>query len=121
MIKIEYEAYRNDFDRQTGITKTFNSLDDLADWIFGQMKQKYDGESFVMWYPTDKARLCRISFIPEWRGPSYWIHKIEDSDGILFSDGSTTSGQKFMADCVQKWCKACTERRDKPAFNFVNK
>ena len=120
MIKIDYEMYQNDFMRKRGLTKTFDSLESLADWIFNQMKQKYDNQPIVMWFPR-KDRIDRILFTPEWRGYRYWIHCIEDSDGIIFSDGATTSGQKFIADCVQKWCAACTERRDKPTFNFVNK
>lgn len=120
MITINYEIYKNDFMRTQGLRKQFENLDSLENWIFGQMQQNYTNNSIAMWFPRQE-RIGRISFTPCFRGEHYWIHSIEDNDGILFSDGTTTSGQEFMADCIQKWCTACTERRDKPTFNFVNK
>lgn len=126
MIRIKCEHYWNDFIRKNEI-KTFASLDALADWIFGQMQQDYTGShSCVMSFPTPEAAKrigetgpWRIEFTPQRGSESIWIYCIENSDGIIFSDGRFTSGQKHWTTEVQQWLTACEARRRGPTFNFV--
>lgn len=125
MIKIKYERYWNDFIRKNE-EKTFADLDALADWIFGQMQQDYTKDSFVMSFPTpEKVKRIkadgpyRIEFKPRWGEESFWIYLIENSNGIIFSDGKFTSGQKHWSLEVQTWLTACEKRRAYPTFNFV--
>lgn len=126
MIKIKYERYWNDFIRKSE-EKTFFGLEDLADWIFGQMQQDYT-KDFVMSFPTP-AKLkrigeadgpYRIEFKPVRGGESIWIYLIQDTNGILFSDGRFTSGKKHWSRTVQEWCIACDKRQHAPTFNFVD-
>jgi len=126
MIKIKYERYWNDFIRKNE-EKTFVDLDALANWIFGQMQQDYTKDSLVMSFPTpEKVKRIkasgpyRIEFKPQRGEESFWIYLIENSDGIIFSDGKFTSGQKHWSSEVQAWLTACEKRRTCPTFNFVD-
>lgn len=125
MIKIKFERYWNDFTRKNEV-QSFSSLDALADWMFGQMQRDYT-KDFAMSFPTpEKAKRIgetgpwRIEFQPQFGGESIWIYLIENSSGIIFSDGRFTSGQKHWSAEVQQWLAACEERRRGPKFNFVD-
>lgn len=126
MVKIKYERYWNDFIRKSE-EKTFYGLDELANWIFDQMQQDYT-KDFVMSFPTpEKLRRIRetdgpyrIEFKPTRGGESIWIYLIQDSNGIIFSDGRFTSGKKHWSRAVQEWCIACDKRQHAPTFNFVD-
>lgn len=125
MIKIKYEVYLNDFVRKNK-EQSFSGLGELADWIFDQMEQDYQKDNFVMYFPTpkrvEKFRTdgpSRIEFMPKRGEATIWIHQISSEKGIIFSDGTFTSGQKFWSKSVQQWCEACNERQHKPKFNFV--
>ena len=115
MIKVEFTMYKNDYDKRMG-DKRFSSLQDLESWIFGSIKQKYDHNNFVMYFPDNPSR---ILFRPAPGEYSYWIHTIQNNEGYMFTDGNMTCGQKHMNDEVKQWCKHCMERRDNPQFNFV--
>ncbi len=117
MIKVHYTKYMNDY-HQFECVQTFRDLSAFADYIFGSMKQAYDNR-FAMYFPRPMGG--EISWTPSYNDYRHWCHRIDDEDGILFSTGKTTSGQKFMADCVKDWCEQCEQRRHKPVFNFVNK
>lgn len=117
MFTVHYEEYWNDFMRKEH-EKRFSSLDDIESWMFGMMRRDYKNDSLAMYFPKgDKP--SEIHLHPERGGPNYWIHLITSADGIVFSDGRQTAGQKFASKRVQEWLAHCMERRDKPAFNFV--
>lgn len=118
MIKIQYEAYNTDYDKKF-YEKTFRSLTELEDWIFGQMKRPYDRENnwCAMFFPQSSP--SQIIFTPVWRGTTYYIHMIENDLGIIFSDGEYTNEQKHWNDEVKEWLAHCNTRRDAPVFNFV--
>lgn len=124
MIKIFYEEYYNDFLRKNH-TKTFSSLEELEEWIFGQMKRAYN-DSFAMFFPTPEIleRIHsdgpgRIEFQPEMGGADFWIHKIESYDGIIFSDGVYTAKQKHWSMEMKDWLRHCDKKKRDPKFNFV--
>ena len=125
MLRVKYERYWNDYIRKNE-ERCFRDLNDLEEWMFGQMKQDYT-DKFVMSFPTpDAAKRIgetgpwRIEFKPQWGGESFWIRQIECERGIIFSDGTFTSGQKHWSEAVKTWLTHCEERRKAPKFNFVD-
>ena len=117
MYRIDYEEYWNDFFRKQH-QKTFASLSDIEEWVFGQMQRDYRGDNLVMYFPQGDQP-SRIEFHPVRGGASFWIYMIQSNDGIVFSDGKLTCGQKYASERVREWLKHCKERRDKPAFCFA--
>jgi len=124
MITVYYEEYHNDYIRYNHV-KRFESLKELEDWIFNQMQADYSA-SWAMSVPTPEAAKringgypWEISFRPVFRGPDYWIHMIENDEGIIFSDGRRTSNQRHWNDEVKKWLVNFEHRRKQPKFNFV--
>lgn len=125
MLRVKYERYWNDFIRKNE-EMSFLSLEGLEEWLFGQMKQNYTKNQFVMSFPTPEkaARIgesgpWEIEFKPEYGGESFWIHLIQSEQGIIFSDGRFTAGQKHWSAEVQNWLRHCEERRKAPKFDFA--
>ena len=125
MIRVKYERYWNDLIRKNE-EKSFADLNALADWIFGQMQQDYK-KDFAMSFPTPEVAKrigekgpWRIEFKPQYGGETFWIHQIEDFNGIIFSDGQFTSRRTHWTTEVQQWLTACDARRRAPKFNFVD-
>lgn len=121
-MKVKYERYWNDYRRRDEV-QSFADLDELANWMFGQMQQDYEkGMSF----PTPE-KAARINESGPWsievrpvRGEEHiWIHMIENNAGIIFLDGKFTSGQKHWSKSVQEWLVQCEERTKAPKFIFV--
>ena len=122
MITVKYERYWNDYIRKHE-EKSFSSLADLEEWIFGKMQQDY---AKAMSFPTVEAA-ARIhnegpwasEFRPVWGEEAFWIHQISYSHGgIIFTDGKFTSGQRHWSKEVQSWLDHCKERCSAPKFNF---
>ena len=122
MIKVKYHKYYNDY-RNSYETKTFSSLDELADWLFGMVKGKYE---YKIWFtnPNEdnmfdgKLRLdgsCIKSNDGEW---SYYIEQIEKDDKIIYSTGKFTNGICHWNDEIKCWLRVCRERMNNPQFNF---
>lgn len=125
MITVYYEKYRNDFCRKEE-TKTFSSLEAVADWIFGQMHGDYTKDPYRLYFPTPEslARIhgegpTRIEFMPERGGVVYWIRMMKEDGGIIFSDGVLTAGKSHWSKAVREWCRNCEERRRAPQFAFT--
>ena len=122
MIKVKYHKYYNDY-RNSYETKTFSSLEELADWLFGMVKGKYE---YKIWFtnPNEdnmfdgKLRLdgsCIKSNDGEW---SYYIEQIEKDDKIIYSTGKFTNGICHWNDEIKSWLRVCRERMNNPQFNF---
>lgn len=122
MIKVKYHKYYNDYNNSYE-TKTFSSLDELADWLFGMVKGKYE---YKIWFVDpdakymfeNKLRLdssCIKSNDGEW---SYWIEQIEKDDKIIYSTGKFTNGICHWNDEIKDWLRTCRERMNNPQFNF---
>lgn len=116
MYTVKYEMHRNDYDKQH-MEKTFNSLNDIENWIFNQMKNNYHNDEFNMYFPIDG--IFRIKFKPQTPGPQYWIHEIDSSNGIEFTDGEYTCSQEHKSETIQHWLEHCEERRKNPIFKFA--
>lgn len=129
MFKIYYEEYRNDYWRKP-LEKSFYSLQEIEDWIFGQMRRDYSNKKtggHAMSFPTPEAaeRIksdgpWEIQFQPEIGSATYWIHQIRDDRGIIFSDGKMTAGKRHWTLSVQDWLTHCKERQYNPTFDFVD-
>ena len=125
MLTVKYERYWNDFFRKNE-ERSFCHLAELEEWMFGQMKQNYSGDTYTMSFPTpEKAKRIgetgpwNIEFKPERGGETIWIHQIKSERGIVFSDGKYTSGQKHWSAEVKDWLRRCEERRKAPKFDFA--
>lgn len=108
MIKIEYEKYRNDYDK-VHLSQTFNSLKDLEEWMFGLLKQPASAD-YAMYFPK-KDNIGTIQIHPSNGSLIYWIHSIYYNGSCVFTDGLNATGQKFMATAIDKWLEHCRERR----------
>ena len=115
MLKVRIEEYHNDNNFHHHV-QTFASLDALKQWVLGRMhvSNPKDWISF-----SSNPVFFRMQ--PDGPGWSYKIHLIEDSDGIIFSDGQHTAGQRYIADCVKRWLDDFKQELETPKFNFVNK
>ena len=113
MITAKIVKYYNDYN-QKAFDKTFENLDELADWIFDQMQLDYTkkpGCDFLT-FPTDRfGKWYEISVRPNYGGYVYWIHEIDSESGIIFSSGKYTAGKDFCAEKVQEWFQKCEERK----------
>ena len=115
MLKVKIEKYHNDYNFDHMIYK-FNSFFELKEWILKQMHVS-DLKEWIRF--SSSPIFFRMQ--PDGPGWSYKIHQIEDDDGIIFSDGQYTAGQKHIADCVKRWLDEFKQELETPKFNFVNK
>lgn len=119
MLIVKYEEHRNDYDRRH-YEKSFKSLSDLEERLFGLMRWGYEGH---MWFNIDyknEVVYDPIKIHPA-QGPlRYWIHQIEQDGKIIFSDGMYTSNQTFATKTVKEWFYHCDNRVNKPTFNFAD-
>lgn len=90
MITAKIVKYYNDYN-QKAFDKTFENLDELADWIFDQMQIDYTkkpGCDFLT-FPTNRfGKWYEISVRPNYGGYVYWIHEIDSENGIIFQVGN---------------------------------
>ena len=119
MYLVKYEEYHNDYNRRNH-EKTFCSLDDIANWMFGTMQRDPKRNMYI---PVPDERytsggLCRIEMRPAYGGGCIWIHLINSDRGIEFTDGQLTSGKKHWSKAVQAWLIGCKERQEKPVYKF---
>ena len=124
MITIRMIEDWNDYNQRERKEK-FQSLDALADWIFGQMCVNYSDPygSHALSFPSckDERNIYQISIMPTATEQTLWIKLIgDDNRGILFSDGTFTAGQKYCTKDVKEWLAKCEERRKHPVFPFAS-
>ena len=124
MITIRMIEYWNDYNQRERKEK-FQSLDALADWIFGQMCVNYSDPygSHALSFPSckDERNIYQISIMPTATEQTLWIKLIgDDNRGVLFSDGTFTAGQKYCTKDVKEWLAKCEERRKHPVFPFAS-
>lgn len=115
MLQVRIEKYHNDNNFNHTVYNC-ESLNALKEWVLKQMNVSTlkDWISF-----SSNPVYFRIQ--PDGPGWSYKIHLIEDQDGIIFSDGQHTAGQRHIADCVKRWLDEFKQELECPKFNFVNK
>lgn len=123
MITVRMIQYWNDYHKKE-LRERFRDLEELADWIFNQMRVDYTSEhgrnllSFPKCDTND--RIYKISVRPECGSYEFWIKQIEDEySGIIFSDGTFTAGQKHCTKAVREWLTKCENRKKSPTFNFA--
>lgn len=125
MLKVKYEQYWNDSNRKIE-ELTCLDLEDLENWMFDQMEQNYTVSENAMNFPTPEVALrigartpWAIGLKPKQDGETFLVRLIQSDQGIIFSDGTFTAGQKHWSTQVRDWLIHCEERRKAPQFNFV--
>lgn len=122
MIKVKYEKYYNDY-RKSYETKNFNSLNELADWLFGMVKGRYD---YNIWFtnPNEnhmydgKLRLSSGCIKSNDGTCTYWVEQIVKDGKIIYSTGTFTNRICHWNDEIKQWLLDCRERMNNPTFNF---
>ena len=115
MLTVKLEEYHDDNNFRY-FSEHFNSFKELQNWIIHQMHVT-DPKDWIS-FSTDPIY---FRMQPDGPGWSRKIHLIEDEDGIIFSDGQNTAGQRHIADCVKQWLYEFKQELEAPKFNFVNK
>lgn len=121
MIEIKIERYVTGSAR-TYLKKQFRDLDELERWIFDQMWERY---SNAMYFPTPTDKWNEncfpkaIEFCPIGGETVFYIHLIQNENGILFSDGICTFGKRHCSKNVQEWLIRCKDLAENPVFNFI--
>lgn len=118
MYTVKGEHYYNDFTRQN-YTETFYSLEDIFQWL-KKVSNNFNGK-YGNYFPRDVDNPDRISAVDgNSRGYEYWIYEIANDNGIVFANGRTTNGHKFVADKMKEWLvdsqRRLEEIQNKPNF-----
>ena len=115
MLKVRIEEYHNDYNFKHTVYNC-SSLNALKKWVLEQMNVTHPKD-----WISFNTNPVYFRMQPDGPGWSYKIHLIEDEDGIIFSDGEHTAGQRHIADCVKQWLDNFKLELEAPKFNFVNK
>ena len=111
MLTVKGEYYYNDFTRYN-FAKSFKNFDELKNFILnhsnGDVGTK---EHRTIWLGIwrDGSFKCpdRVSNSPYSRGGSkydLWIYYIESSNGIEYTNGQYTRGEKHASKAFEEWC-----------------
>lgn len=103
------ERYYNDYNR-IRVRKSFYSLENFYNWakeISNNFTDQYNN-----WFPSlIGGDVGRISIDdgtnPGW---NFFFYQIENENGIVFSTGKLTNGEKFCAKKVKEWCIECQKK-----------
>lgn len=120
MIKVTYERYHNDYTRMENQEATFGTICELVDWVRRQANPRDGIYGFNYLKTKDPEDIHRIEFSQ--RGEFYdttWIHKIENENGIIFSDGRYTSRQVHCGSTGEEILRRIKAIRDEQ-YNFVD-
>lgn len=119
MYTVFAERYRDDRNTQLH-TLTFDSLDAVQGW----MRDHANPSSGSFAIPTEEARRkfadprsIRLGWLPgqyEW-----WVLKIDNGRGCVFSDGTLTSGKAHVAASVQAMLERFWAESKHPESRFV--
>ena len=97
MYRVRYKKYYKDF-RNSQEGKSFYSLEELADWLFGMVNEKYSNSSLYFIDPDKKhERNGKLyldnSCVQSYDGIfHYWVEQIEKDEAIIYSCGTFTNG-----------------------------
>lgn len=121
MIKIYYQ-----FSKEHSSIKRLKEVydfEELEEFIFKTATAGRTDDKKYMDIPTSKDYIHSINFWTGYDKGQCYIHKIENDKGIIFSDGTYTSNQKFISDGFLKFCNDCNYKainKIPPTYNFVN-
>ena len=124
MMTIYYDEYVSDLNIKARERSGFYSWKEIEDWVFGLCASgKYSDKISVpipdrtdIWKDGPSAIEVNCCWT---EGKTYRIHKVTNSDGIVFSDGRYTSGQRHWNDEAKNACRSIRQRAINPTFNFV--
>lgn len=115
------ERYYNNYTR-INVRKTFYSLEAFYNWakkISNNFSNKYNN-----WFPVLVGDSVGCISIDDGEncGWIFYFCQIENENGIVFSTGKLTNGEKFCAKKVKEWCIESQEKMketQQKTFNFV--
>ena len=127
MIKITYELYGNDYTRKEQLTKSFDDVEHMHQWILANavinIGCKYEDKVSYPYGNYDGRISFKTHTLNEFSGYRYcdcWIHMIESDRGIEFTDGAYTQHQKHKSkefdNLFALWEK---EDNSVKTYNFV--
>jgi len=112
MITILAKKYRNDYSNQM-CTMRFSSLTDLFEHLVKISLDFADKKRSWIPVPSEGKQYDWCSRIEIDNKTDYldcfWIYKIENENGILYSNGTYTDGEKFCAKSVEDWLVKCKQ------------
>ena len=130
MYTVKYEIYRNENNRQTNLTKTFNSLDDLGKWLIDHAtpyKPKSDTTAWsylFVWddtlYKINKSLGDYLISRNHDEDSDIWVYLVTTEDGIVYSGGKYTNGIQHMSKAFMDFCKKLQHDYEHPTFNFID-
>ena len=96
----------------------------MHDWIENNAYRPNNDWFYKIYYPYGDYN-SRISFKTQNLNPfmarwcDCWIHLIENEEGILFTDGKFTRGQKHKSKVINELFDKWNKDQDKD-FNFID-
>jgi len=119
-IKVYAEHYYND-NRTTDHVLRFQNLEgDFITWV----DEHYNGTSVgvVPYYQSKHygEQISRIDLGTMSDGGCWWIHEIDSSLGIEFTDGSRTNGKKHASKRVRAVLDSFWDEKSNPESRFVD-
>lgn len=119
MYTVFAERYRDDRNTQMH-TLTFDTLEAVQGW----MRDHANPSSGSFLLPTEEARRkfadprsIRLGWLPG--GHEWWVLKIDNGSGTIFSDGSLTRGEPFIAASIQGMLERLWAECKNPESRFV--
>ena len=114
-----YDEYRKGKAVRERIQTGFTQWSEVEDWVFKFCEGKHEARLTIP-DPSREREPAPIIIQYIWGdGVTFQIHKIVRGDGILFSDGTTTNGQKHWNEEVKQAYRNMLHRKNGRTFNFV--
>ena len=113
MITIKYEIYYNDYNRQTNLTKAFQSLDDFGDWMLDHATPYTDSKFLYVDYADDYKRYSKVGKLESRNYDSdedYWVYLVANDDGIIYSNGKYTHGKNHVSKAMFEFLRKLEDR-----------
>ena len=120
MITIKYEIYHNDYNRQTNLMKTFQTLDDFGNWMIDHATPYIKGDDiyhshsylhvdYTNFYKEFKE-VGRLNSYNNEMDENYWVYLVANDEGIVYSDGTYTHGKNHASKTMLEFLHNLQER-----------
>lgn len=120
MYKVKYREYWND-THYSFQEKEFSCLEEISDWLFGQMQTKVSSQNMQFVNKLDTKGYCFIEFRPDPLSEKWiTIFLITDKDGAIhFSNGHMTD-KPYVSKIFSVWMDECMMRVEHPCYKYAD-